>query len=83
MIYYAVCSLDSLSFGMDMDQQQPPQSQPQQPQQQQPQQSSQQLASDETHQFFEALYSGFMTVDKLLEILKQFRSSTIQKEKVI
>jgi len=70
--------LDSLSFGMDMDQQQPQQSQPQQQQQPPPQQ----LASDETHQFFEALYSGFMTVDKLLEILKQFRSSTVQKEKV-
>ena len=62
---------------MDMDQQQQPQ--PSQPQQQQPQQ---QLASDETHQLFEALYSGYMTVDKLLEALKQFRSSTIQKEKV-
>ena len=48
------------------------------------QQSQQQpqLPSDETHQFFEALYSGLMTVDKLLEILKQFRSSSIQKEKV-
>ncbi|XP_065914765.1 CCR4-NOT transcription complex subunit 1-like isoform X2 [Dysidea avara] len=68
---------DSLSFGMEMDQQQ----QPQQSQPQQQQQQPQQLASDETHQFFEALYSGYMTVDKLLEILKQFRSSTIQKEK--
>lgn len=48
---------------------------------QQPQQQPQ-LPSDETHPFFEALYSGLMTVDKLLEILKQFRSSSIQKEKV-
>lgn len=61
-------SLVDLSFGMDSDLQQP---------QQQPQ-----LPSDETHQFFEALYSGLMTVDKLLDILKQFRSSSIQKEKV-
>ena len=63
---------------MEMDQQQ----QPQQSQPQQQQQQPQQLASDETHQFFEALYSGYMTVDKLLEILKKFQSSTIQKEKV-
>ena len=61
--------LDSMSFGMDTELQQP---------QQQPQ-----LPSDETHQFFEALYSGLMTVDKLLEILKQFRSSSVQKEKVL
>ena len=69
--HYLVChvmSLVDLSFGMDSDLQQP---------QQQPQ-----LPSDETHQFFEALYSGLMTVDKLLDILKQFRSSSIQKEKV-
>ena len=32
--------------------------------------------------FFEAPYSVCMTIDKLLEALKQFRSSTIQKEKV-
>ena len=61
--------LDSMSFGMETELQQP---------QQQPQ-----LPSDETHQFFEALYSGLMTVDKLLEILKQFRSSSVQKEKVL
>ena len=60
--------LDSMSFGMENELQQP---------QQQPQ-----LPSDETHQLFEALYSGMMTVDKLLEILKQFRSSNNQKEKV-
>ena len=37
---------------------------------------------EKANAYFQAIYNGRMTVDHLLEILKQFKDSQIKKEKV-
>jgi hypothetical protein len=39
-------------------------------------------AEEQANSYFQAVYHGKMTVDQLLTVLKQLRSSTVKKERV-